>query len=47
MRKPTLLVKLEDGQIIMMNELVLKKAWFKKGLPSIADMASSYLSSKA
>jgi predicted ABC-type ATPase len=25
MRKPTLLVKLEDGQIIMMNELVLKK----------------------
>ena len=46
MRKPTLLVKLEGDKIIMVNDLALKKNWLKKGLPSIADMASDYLGKK-
>jgi predicted ABC-type ATPase len=46
MLKPTLLVKLEDNQVVMANESSLKKAWLKKGLPSIAKMVSDHLLTK-
>lgn len=46
MIKPTLLVKLEDNQIVMAKESSLKKAWIKVGLPLIAEKVSSYISGK-
>ncbi|MRG47202.1 AAA family ATPase [Chitinophaga sp. SYP-B3965] len=46
MFKPTLLVKLEDNQIIMAKESSLKKNWIKVGLPSIAKKISEYISAQ-
>jgi len=43
MLQPTLLVKLEDNQVIMAKKSSLKKRWLKKGLPSIAKIVSEYL----
>jgi len=33
---PSLLVKIEDGQVVLGKEQALKKQWIKKGLPAIA-----------
>jgi predicted ABC-type ATPase len=38
MKIPTLLVKIEDNNIIMVNKNALKKKWIKSGLPAIAEM---------
>jgi predicted ABC-type ATPase len=46
MLKPTLLVKLEDDQVVMAKESSLKKGWLKKGLPSISKMVSDHLLNK-
>ncbi|MET7000110.1 zeta toxin family protein [Chitinophaga defluvii] len=42
-KRPTILVMLEDNQIVMATDLALKKRWLKKGLPTIAKMVADYL----
>jgi predicted ABC-type ATPase len=46
MLMPTLLVKLEDDEVVMAKESSLKKTWLKKGLPSISKMVSDHLLAK-
>ena len=40
---PTLLVKMEDNQIILAKDHSLKKQWIKSGLPAIAANLAPYL----
>jgi len=46
MLMPTLLVKLEDDEVVMAKESSLKKMWLKKGLPSISKIVSDHLLAK-
>lgn len=43
MLKPTLLVKLEDKQVVMAKESALKKNWLRSGLPLIAAKVSEFI----
>lgn len=46
MERPTLLVKMEGNQVIVARRTALRKAWLKKGLPSIAALVTNYLSTQ-
>ncbi|GAA3933658.1 AAA family ATPase [Chitinophaga oryziterrae] len=43
MIKPTLLVKIENGEVILAKESALKKTWVKTGLPLIATKTTAFL----
>lgn len=44
MKKPTLLVQLEDDIVTFATESALKKSWIKSGLPSIVTAITQFLS---
>jgi len=43
MRVPTLLVRVEDGQIVIVTGSPLKKGWIKQGLPAISSQISKFI----
>ncbi|HVI43766.1 MAG TPA: zeta toxin family protein, partial [Chitinophaga sp.] len=46
MSVPTLLVRLEERKIVMVDKNALKKMWLKKGLPLIASLVLEFKGSK-
>jgi len=42
MEAPTLLVKLEDKKVVMVDRNALKKIWLKKGLPAISSLVTHF-----
>lgn len=43
MKKPTLLVKIEEDKVVLASDKSMKKNWIKSGLPSLAEKIAVFL----